>query len=74
VRRLLDRRVARPGPLDLGLDTDARGCLPNTDETLWLVGPLRRGRHWETTAIPEIRKQAAALAASLSRATELVGV
>jgi uncharacterized NAD(P)/FAD-binding protein YdhS len=74
VRHLLDRRVARPGPLKLGLETDARGCLPNTDNTLWLVGPLRRGRHWETTAIPEIREQAAALSMSLRPARELVGV
>jgi uncharacterized NAD(P)/FAD-binding protein YdhS len=74
VQRLLDRRIARKGPLNLGLDTDAQGCLPNTDKTLWLVGPLRRGRHWETTAIPEIRKQAADLSVSLRRAPELVGV
>ena len=73
VRRLLDRRVARPGPLGLGLDTDENGCLPDTGDTLWLVGPLRRGRHWETTAIPEIREQAADLSVSLRRVPELVG-
>jgi len=74
VRRLLYRRVARRGPLHLGLETDARGCLPDTDDTLWLVGPLRRGRQWETSAIPEIREQAADLSMSFRRAPELVGV
>jgi uncharacterized NAD(P)/FAD-binding protein YdhS len=72
VRRLLDRRLARPAPLNLGIDTDASGCLPNTDGALWLVGPLRRGRHWETTAIPEIRAQAAELSTTLQRIPELV--
>jgi len=72
VRRLLERHIARSGPLNLGLETDARGCLPNTDDTLWLVGPLRRGRQWETTAIPEIRTQAADLSVSLRRVPELV--
>ncbi len=61
VKRLLARRVVRPGPLGLGLDTDSAGCLRSTDGVLWLVGPLRRGQQWETTAIPDIRVQAAAL-------------
>ncbi|GAB7038550.1 MULTISPECIES: FAD/NAD(P)-binding protein [Catenuloplanes] len=50
--------LARVGPHGLGLDV----CAP-----LWLLGPLRRGRLWETTAIPEIRAQADALATALSR-------
>jgi uncharacterized NAD(P)/FAD-binding protein YdhS len=74
VRRLLDRRVARPSSLGLGLETDQRGCLPHTDQKLWLVGPLRRGRLWETTAIPEIREQAAALSAAIQEVPELVAV
>jgi len=65
VRRLLGGRVAHPGPLSLGLDVDARGSLRDTNDALWVVGPLRRGRCWESTAIPEIRKQAADLSQSL---------
>jgi uncharacterized NAD(P)/FAD-binding protein YdhS len=65
IRHLLALGVARPGPLGLGLDTDDRGCLPGSGGTLWLVGPLRRGRCWETTAIPDIRGQAAALPKAL---------
>ncbi|MGD0381458.1 MAG: FAD/NAD(P)-binding protein [Acidimicrobiales bacterium] len=72
VRRLLDRGVAHPGPLALGLDTDEHGSVPGTHDALWVVGPLRRGQRWETTAIPEIRAQAADLALSLWRSDELV--
>jgi uncharacterized NAD(P)/FAD-binding protein YdhS len=74
VRRLLDQHLARPSSLSLGLETDERGCLPQTDNKLWLVGPLRRGRLWETTAIPEIREQAASLSASIQEVPELVAV
>jgi uncharacterized NAD(P)/FAD-binding protein YdhS len=73
VRRLLTRRVVRPGVLGLGLDTDTGGCLPHTDGRLWLVGPLCRGGRWETTAIPEIRDQAASLPRSLWRVDALLG-
>ena len=61
VRELLATRVVRPGPLGLGLASGADGSIPGTDGRVWLVGPLRRGDCWETTALPEIRAQAAAL-------------
>jgi uncharacterized NAD(P)/FAD-binding protein YdhS len=58
--------TARPHPLALGLDTCADGALRDArgreSETLFAIGPLRRGELWETTAIPEIRAQAQALA------------
>jgi uncharacterized NAD(P)/FAD-binding protein YdhS len=38
-----------------------------------LVGPLRRGHQWETTAIPDIRTQASALARALRPVEQLVG-
>jgi uncharacterized NAD(P)/FAD-binding protein YdhS len=66
VQRLLATGVARPGPLALGFDTDDEGRLPWTDGRIRVVGPLRRGGLWETTAIPEIRDQAWELARSLS--------
>lgn len=66
-RRLLHDGVARPGPHHMGLDVDAVGRVVGRDGRVWqrlhVVGPLRRGRLWETTAVPEIRDQAAALAA-----------
>lgn len=69
LRHLLDSGLARPDKLRLGLDTDARGALrdatgrPASD--IVTLGPLLRGRWYETTAIPEIRDQAAALARHL---------
>jgi uncharacterized NAD(P)/FAD-binding protein YdhS len=60
----------RPGPLRLGLDHDSRGSLLRADgETspvFFGIGPVRKGRLWETTAIPEIRNQAFDLADCLT--------
>ncbi|WP_163509712.1 FAD/NAD(P)-binding protein [Fodinicola acaciae] len=70
VRQLLDSGLARPGPQLLGLDTTDDGQLIGTDgqpsRPLWTIGSLRRGNLWETTAIPEIRAQAAHLARMLA--------
>jgi uncharacterized NAD(P)/FAD-binding protein YdhS len=69
IRSLVDRGLARGGPLGIGLDTDADGALLDGDGTaalpVWTLGSLRRGTLWESTAIPEIRDQAAALARQL---------
>lgn len=64
---LLVAGLARPGPYGLGLDVDDTGALVDRTGSvtapIWTVGPARRGRLWETTAVPEIRAQARALAA-----------
>jgi hypothetical protein len=73
VRRLLDSRVGHPGPLFLGFGTDDRGCMRDANDALWVVGPLRRGQRCESTAIPDIRMQAADLSRSLQRADTVVG-
>jgi uncharacterized NAD(P)/FAD-binding protein YdhS len=69
IRQLLDSGLARPDPLRLGLDADACGGLRDADGSaasdLVTLGPPLRGRWYETTAIPEIRDQAAALARRL---------
>jgi uncharacterized NAD(P)/FAD-binding protein YdhS len=63
---LLARGSARPGPLGLGFATHPDGRLVAAgDLPAWTLGSLRRGELWESTAIPEIRDQAAALAASI---------
>jgi uncharacterized NAD(P)/FAD-binding protein YdhS len=72
VQRLLQSRIARPSPLFLGLEADDHGCIPDTNAVLWVAGPLRRGRRWESTAIPEIRAQAADLSWSVRRTNALV--
>jgi uncharacterized NAD(P)/FAD-binding protein YdhS len=67
---LLEAGLARVGRHGLGLDVDATGRLIGADGAVqprvWLIGPLRRGALWETTAVPEIRAQARRLAADLS--------
>ncbi|HEX8411226.1 MAG TPA: FAD/NAD(P)-binding protein [Thermoanaerobaculia bacterium] len=59
-----------PDPLRLGVETADDGRLLDTHgkpvEGLYTLGPLRRPALWESTAIPEIRDQAAALARALS--------
>jgi uncharacterized NAD(P)/FAD-binding protein YdhS len=62
--------MLRPDPFGLGLDTDADGALLDAEgrasDRLYLVGPLRKGRLWENTAVPELRVEAAALAERLA--------
>lgn len=41
---------------------DAKGAV---SRSLYAVGPLTRGAFWEITAVPDIRGQAAAVAAEL---------
>jgi uncharacterized NAD(P)/FAD-binding protein YdhS len=70
---LADGQV-RPGPLGLGLDHDSRGVLLNSNgapsTVLSTIGPMRKGRLWETTAMPEIRGQALELADQITAAME----
>jgi len=66
IRQLLHDGLCRPGPLDLGFDATVDGAIIGADGKpsgiLSTVGPPLRGVLWETTAVPEIRAQAAALA------------
>jgi uncharacterized NAD(P)/FAD-binding protein YdhS len=68
LRSLLDQGLARPDPLRLGLDVTPEGALIGpASGRLFAVGPLTRAALWEITAVPEIRRQAAALALRLTR-------
>ncbi|MGW4940219.1 FAD/NAD(P)-binding protein [Actinoplanes sp. NPDC004185] len=66
---LLAAGLARVGPHGLGLDIDEAGRLVGAGgrahDRLWVIGPLRRGARWETTAVPEIRAQARRLVTDL---------
>jgi uncharacterized NAD(P)/FAD-binding protein YdhS len=68
-RDLFSRGLARPDPLRLGLDATPDGAVLDAAGTpspsLFTLGPTLRGIRYETTAIPEIRDQAAALARRL---------
>ncbi len=69
VRDLARQGLARPDGHGIGLDTAADGGLLDTagnpSTRLFALGALRRGTLWESTAIPELRAQAEALAAGL---------
>ena len=66
---LIRRKLVRPDSLFLGLDTCADGTLINgfgeASDFLYTLGSARKGDLWETTAVPEIRRQADELAAHL---------
>ncbi|MFH8349967.1 FAD/NAD(P)-binding protein [Streptomyces sp. NPDC018045] len=68
---LLRDGLAVPDSLRLGLATDRHGRLLDRagrpHPALLTIGPLRRGSQWETTAIAEIRAQAAQLADDILR-------
>ena len=70
---LLGSGLARPDPLRLGLDATANGAVVDAGGTpsrvIFAIGPPLRGVRYETTAIREIREQAAALAGLLTAAS-----
>jgi uncharacterized NAD(P)/FAD-binding protein YdhS len=63
---LLVAGVLRPDELSLGIETTLSGnaIAENGEEVadLFLVGTLRKSTDWESTAVPELRSQAAAAA------------
>ena len=71
IAQLRDAGLIRADALGLGLDSGAgfavldRQCQPVPG--LYALGPLLRGRLWEITAVPELRRAAVALAAELCR-------
>lgn len=74
IRSLFNEGLGQPSDMGLGLKTlpcgsvvDARG---NASPWLSALGPLRLGSELETTAIPEIRVQAHALALRLAEMSE----
>jgi uncharacterized NAD(P)/FAD-binding protein YdhS len=66
LRHLFATGMARPDPLGLGIDATAQGAVVNSagvpSDAIYTLGPPLRGLWYETTAVPEIREQAAALA------------
>jgi uncharacterized NAD(P)/FAD-binding protein YdhS len=69
VRGLLADGHAFADRLGLGLRATPSGALLDaggrSDERLWVLGPLRRGELWESTAVQELREQAVAVADAL---------
>jgi uncharacterized NAD(P)/FAD-binding protein YdhS len=69
VASLRETGLIRPDALGLGLDTDDDGRLLDAagrpSARVSLAGPLRKGRLWEHTAVPELRVEALRLARRL---------
>jgi uncharacterized NAD(P)/FAD-binding protein YdhS len=72
LRNLIERGLARPDLLLLGIDALPGGEVLDAAGTpvdgMYALGPPLRGVLWETTAIPEIRLQAVHLARRLTEA------
>ena len=68
VRQLLDSGLITPDPHALGLNIspDDRSIdhAGHPVDRLLIIGPLGKGRSWENTAVPELRRHAARVAAS----------
>jgi uncharacterized NAD(P)/FAD-binding protein YdhS len=72
LRDLLARGMVRPDRLRLGIEASPGGAVLDAaglaSSSLHTLGPPLRGVRYETTAIPEIRDLAAALARHLTSA------
>lgn len=74
-------RTGHPGATGRTRDPLLRGLLDGghirpdrrsrCGERLWALGPLTKGRYWEIVAVPDIRPQAAAVAADLAEELRL---
>jgi uncharacterized NAD(P)/FAD-binding protein YdhS len=69
LRSLLHNGQARPDALQLGLDVSGEyaiiGANGESSRNVYAIGPVTSGIFWEVTAVPDIRLQAAGVAASL---------
>jgi uncharacterized NAD(P)/FAD-binding protein YdhS len=66
--------AVRAHPNGLGFDIDDDGRMIGADggahASLYAIGPITQGAFWESTAVPEIRVRAAAIAAMLAAETQ----
>lgn len=66
IQNLLAHGLARPDPLSLGLDLTTHfelvGRDGNAEKRIYALGPPTRGMLWESTAVPDIRRQCAGFA------------
>lgn len=78
LKNLLQQGLVRTDALSLGLDASDDGALFGADgvasNLFYTLGPLRKGTLWETTAVPEIRVQAADLALHLAASEVKISV
>ena len=66
LKQMLGDSLIGVDELGLGVDVDDRD---RAGDRIWALGPMTKGKYWEIIAVPDIREQAAAVAADI--ATEL---
>jgi uncharacterized NAD(P)/FAD-binding protein YdhS len=70
LRSMIAHGIAVPDPLGLGLVTHEFGALEDASgrvaDNIYYIGPMLRPRHWETTAVQELRAHAERLACHLA--------
>ena len=64
LRQMLDDGLVAVDALGIGIQVDERD---RAGEGVWALGPMTKGRYWEIIAVPDIRGQAAAVAADIER-------
>ena len=79
VDRLAVKGMLWPGPFGLGVDVDPLGAVVDAhgmrSRAIYVVGAARRGNEWEVAAVPDLRRQATAIAQHVASAVpELDGV
>lgn len=62
LKQMLADELINIDHLGLGLDVDSRH---RAGERVWAIGPMTKGKYWEIIAVPDIRGQAAAVAADI---------
>lgn len=58
--------IVEPDPIGLGIAVDDNSAVPVSEGRLYALGPLTAGRHFEITAVPDIRVQARAVAGRIA--------
>ncbi len=64
--QLLASGQVRPGSLGMGISADASG---RVGDHLYALGPPLRGLRWETTAVPELRRQVREICSAILEGT-----
>jgi uncharacterized NAD(P)/FAD-binding protein YdhS len=66
ISQLIGEGIARPHPTGYGFDLDENARVIGTSGVaqpgVYAIGPITQGAFWESTAVPEIRARAAAIA------------
>lgn len=65
LRQMFADRLIAADALGVGVEVDADDRLAG-HERAWGIGPVTKGRHWEITAVPDIRVQAERIAAHIA--------